>query len=129
MDIIKELWNDGSLWALIGFLAYIYKIDIRPLLKSHLRNSHEKSLLACADRAVASVAKVADASPSDREQEMLSLIFTFADKHKIPINRDVAKQFLNLALSRFKQNGGKFKQSLQVKVNQDGSVQEEDDNK
>lgn len=127
MYIVNDIFHNGSVWALVIALIYIFNA-LKPLIKSHLRNNHELSLFRCACRAVASVAQVAEASPSDRENEAISLIFRFANSHNIPIDMNLAKALFNQAKVHFKANGGQVKKPLQVSVQSDGSVKE-DDNK
>lgn len=117
MELLKELWNDGALWAILAELIYAYQEDVAPLLQSHVRNNHEQSLKNCADRTVASVAKVADATPADRDQEMLSQIFQFATARHIPIDMNLAKSFINQAKSDFTLKGGHVAKSKSVNVN------------
>lgn len=116
MNIINDIFHNGSLWALVLTIIYIYN-EVEPVLKSHLRNNHEKSLLASANRIVPSVAKVADASPSDRENEMISELFEFASKRHIPINIDLAKSFITKAKSDYINNGGKMPKTVNNLMN------------
>lgn len=128
MKIVNYLIQDGPFWVIVGALIAFYK-SIDPLITSHLRNNHEKSLHASADRAIPIVAKLVDASPTDRMNYGIQLIIEFATNRHIPINHKLAKSFYGKALSDFLANGGKFAQPKQtVSVMPDGSIKE-DDNK
>lgn len=129
MYFINDLFHNGSLWALIATIIYIYK-QSEPLLKSHVRNNHEKSLLACSNRIVALVAPIADASPIDRKKLAINDLNEFAAQRKIPLTDKTARSFLSKAKADFINNGGHFAkpQSINLHVQSNGVVKE-DENK
>lgn len=123
MQIINDLFQNGSLWTLIGTILYVYK-GIEPVLKSNLRNNHEKSLLACSDRIIPAIAKVTDASPSDRKIEAISELNEFASKRHIPLSQKSAESYINKAVSDFKRNGGKLPDPKNIKNSINNSINE-----
>ena len=107
MNIINDIFQNGSIWALVGTLLYVFS-EFEPALKAHVRNEHAKSLLDCANRIVPSIMKIQEASPTDRKNEALAELNEFASKRNIPLEQQVARHIIEKAITDFVNNGGKI---------------------
>ena len=114
MYILNHIFNwiqSGAFVALVGVIGYIFQ-QTRPMIKSHVRNNHERSLMNCANRLVPALAKIAQATPADRKSEAISELCVFASKNHIKINPDEAKHFIEKAIEDYKSNGGSVKKTI-----------------